>query len=161
MKTQLRIVAMPTSVAQEVRATMRAPAYGHPAHTEVATGHGPCRHCLRNFRIGEERRILFTYDPFADLALPPLPGPVFIHEEPCDRHPEDGGFPEGLRSHELTLAAYGAQRRLLEEEQVKDGKVETALERIFALSNVEYVHVRDTEAGCYDFRIERRQATAS
>jgi hypothetical protein len=155
MKQQLRIVAIPTSVAQQVRETMRAPGYGHPAYTEVATGHGPCRHCLQTFRIGQERRILFTYDPFAGLQLPPLPGPVFIHEEPCARHPEDGGFPEELRSHELTLDAYGAARRLLEEEHVGEGNVEAALERMFARSDVDYVHVRDTEAGCYDFRIER------
>jgi hypothetical protein len=157
MKHQLRIVAIPTPVAQAVRTTMRAPRYGHPAYTEVATGHGPCRHCLQTFRIGQERRILFTYDPFADLRLPPLPGPVFIHEEPCDRHPEDGDFPEELRSHELTLDAYGTERRLLGEEHVKDGNIEAALERFFARTEVEFVHVRDTEAGCYDFRVERRE----
>ena len=157
MKPQLRIVAIPTSVAEEVRATMRAPGYGHPAYTEVAAGHGPCRHCLQDFRIGEERRILFTYDPFRDLGLPSLPGPVFIHEAPCNRHPEDGNFPEGLRGRELTLATYGPARRLLNEEHIKDGNVETAIEQLFDRPDVEYIHVRDTEAGCYDFRIERRE----
>jgi hypothetical protein len=33
--------------------------------------------------------------------------------------------------------------------------VESTLERLLALPDVEYVHVRDTSAGCYDLRVER------
>ena len=42
-----RIVAIPEAVAQALRATGNSPHYGHPAHTEAATGSGPCRQCLR------------------------------------------------------------------------------------------------------------------
>jgi hypothetical protein len=89
-----RTVAIPTSLAESVRATLSSPGYGHPAHTEVAAGYGPCRHCLRVFRVNEERRILFTYDAFAGREALPLPGPVFIHERSCERYPPDGGFPD-------------------------------------------------------------------
>lgn len=153
--TPYRIVALPTATADVVRATGRSPGYGHPAHSEVATGYGPCRHCLRTFRVGEERRTLFTYDPFYGLEELPLPGPVFIHEEPCERYPEDGGFPRDLRSHPLTLNAYGRGRRLKAQEYVTDGAVETALDRLLARPDVDYMHVRDTTAGCYDLRVER------
>jgi hypothetical protein len=72
--SRFRIAGIPQAVADEVRQSMRAPEYGHPAHRDSAAGYGPCRFCLRSFRIGEEDRILFTYNPSDGL---PGPGPVF------------------------------------------------------------------------------------
>src|SRR5216683_1844969 len=79
----IRIVAIPTEVAQEVRSTMRAPVYGFPAHKELATDVAPCRHCLRTFRVGQDYRILFTYDRFSGVESLPQPGPVYIHANTC------------------------------------------------------------------------------
>jgi hypothetical protein len=156
--TDFRTLAIATSVAEAVRSTLISPRYGHPAHLEVAGGYGPCRHCLRAFRIGEEKRILFTHDPFEGLETLPLPGPVFVHAEACERYPEDGGFPEELRTHSLTFNAYARGRRLVAQEYVADGAVDAAASRLLARPEVDYVHVRDTEAGCYDLRIERSDA---
>lgn len=153
--TAFRYVALPTAVAEAVRETLIAPRYGHPAHVEVAKGYGPCRHCLRTFDVGRERRILFTLDPFDGLEPLPLPGPVFIHADACRRYPEAAGFPDDLRAHALTLNAYGAGRRLADQAYVADGAVEVALEQLFANAEVAYVHVRDTLAGCYDLRVQR------
>lgn len=150
-----RVVAIPSKVACLVRSTMRSPGYGHPAHVEVAAGYGPCRHCLRTFDVGKENRILFTYDPFHGIEPLPLPGPVFIHAERCERFSESGGVPETLRHHRLTLIAYGERRRVLSEDYVDNGKIERAIDSLFANRETRYVHVRDTEAGCYDFRVER------
>ncbi len=137
---------------------MRAPGYGHPASVEIATGYGPCRLCLRTFRVGEETRILFTFDPFYQLEPLPLPGPVFIHEHECPRYDENSGFPEDMRAHRLTFNAYGAGRRLITQRYVDDGDVEPLLKRLFADDRIRYIHVRDTDAGCYDFRMERGDA---
>lgn len=153
--TSFRVVAIDTAIAEAVRSTLRSPGYGHPAHTEIATGYGPCRHCLRTFRVGAEPRILFTYDPFAGVEELPLPGPVFVHAEACERYLEDGGFPSDLRPHALTLNAYARGRRLRAQEYVTDGEVDAALERLLARPEIDYVHVRDTAAGCYDLRVER------
>lgn len=150
-----RTIAIPTATADAVRTTRISPGYGHPAHAEVAGGYGPCRHCLRTFRVGEEKRVLFTLDPFAGVEALPLPGPVFIHEERCERYPEDAGFPDDLRPHALTLNAYARGRKLQAQEYVTDGNVEAAIEPLLARPEVDYIHVRDTEAGCYDLRIER------
>lgn len=155
MSQFFRVAAIPSKVADLVRSTMRSPGYGHPAYVEVATGYGPCRHCLRDFEIGKDRRILFTYDPFHDLEPLPLPGPVFIHAEACERFPDDLGFPPDIRSHRLTFAAYGTGRGLLTEEYVENGEVEPVITQLLERSDVKFIHVRDTEAGCYDFRIER------
>lgn len=150
-----RTIAIPTRLAEAVRATRVSPGYGHPAHAEVAAGYGPCRHCLRTFRVGEERRILFTYDPFHGTETLPLPGPVFIHEDACERFPEDGGFSADLLAHRLTLNAYALGRLLREQVHVEDGAVEAEIGRLLGRGDVDYLHVRDTEAGCFDLRIER------
>lgn len=150
-----RVVAVGDQIADAVRRTMKSPGYGHPAHVETATGYGPCRQCLRTFAIGAERRILFTYDAFHGKEDLPLPGPVFIHEETCQRYPEDGGFPGDILAHNLTLNAYSAGRDLVTKKYVRDGMVEPELRLLLADRNVDYIHVRDTAAGCYDFCIER------
>lgn len=150
-----RVVAVGDRIADAVRKTLRSPGYGHPAHPEVATGYGPCRQCLRTFAVGKERRILFTYDAFygkEDLALP---GPVFIHEDHCERYPEEGGFPIDMTSHRVTLNAYARGRRLVSQKYVSNGEIEPQLQQLLQDRDVAYIHVRDTDAGCYDFSIER------
>lgn len=151
----IRIVAIPTEVAKSVRATMHAPVYGHPAHAQLATESAPCRHCLRLITAGVDHEILFTYDRFAGVESLPLPGPVFVHAEPCQRYPEDAGFPEELRASPRTLEAFARGRRLLAQEYVTDGNMEKVIEQFFARPDVDYIHVNSTTAGCYTFRIER------
>jgi Protein of unknown function (DUF1203) len=151
----IRVMGIPTEVAEEVRSTMRAPGYGFPAHAEVGTDAAPCRHCLRAIDPGQPGRILFTYDRFAGVEQLPQPGPVYIHAEACPRYEENAGFPEELRGSPRTLEAYAHGRRLLAQEYVSDGKFEPVMERLFARPEVDYIQVNSTTAGCFTFRIER------
>jgi len=150
-----RVLAIPEGTAEKVRTTRKSPGYGHPVHAEVATGYGPCRLCLRDFAVGVDRRLLFTLDPFHGVEPLPLPGPVFIHEAECDRHPEHGGFPTDLLAHDLTLIAYGRGRHHRAEERATGPQIEAAIDRLLSRPDVDYLHVRDTQAGCYDLRVER------
>jgi hypothetical protein len=153
--TAMKIVAMPTEVANAVRSTLKAPTYGFPAHVEVATDAAPCRHCLKTFLAGTDRRILFTYDRFAGIESLPQPGPVYIHADNCERYEGDGGFPEELRNSPRTLEAYARGRKLIGTEYVADGKYEDAVEKLFANPEAAYIQVNSTTAGCFTFRIER------
>ena len=146
---------MPTTVADHVRSTGKAPRYGHPAHTEVASGYGPCRHCLQTFRIGAENRVLFTYDPFEEIEQIPLPGPVFIHADTCERYPEDGNYPAGMLPHAAVLNAYAKGQHLVARVLVEaDGGHEAAIAVLLGRNDVDYIEVRDRKAGCFDFRVE-------
>lgn len=149
-----RVIPIADAVSARVRQTLRSPGYGHPAHVEVANGYGPCRSCLRTFREGAEERVLFTYDAFAGMEGYPSPGPVFIHRDPCAAW-EGEGLPPELRPLPLMLEGYGAGRWPVAREPVRDGRVEEALERLFANPAVACVHVRNAEAGCYVARVER------
>lgn len=151
----IRVIAILSAVAAQVRASKKAPRYGHPAHTEVAGGYGPCRHCLRTFHVGAENRTLFTYDPFDGIGQIPLPGPIFIHTEACERYAEDAGYPRDLRTHAAVLDAYTKGQRLVAQWHADAGGHDAAVQALLQLSDVSYIAVRDKEAGCYDFRIER------
>ncbi len=150
----VRILAIETEIAQQVRATLKAPVYGFPAHLEVAEDAAPCRHCLRTI-APKERRILFTYDRFTGKESLPQPGPVYIHADGCPRYPESAGFPEELRGSPRTVEAYALGRRLKGQEYVADGCFEPIIEKLFADRDVDYLQINSTTAGCFTFRIER------
>src|SRR5436305_14907385 len=82
----IRMVAIPTEVVEKVRRTMRAPFHGFPAHAELATDVAPCRHCLRTFVAGRDRRILFNYDRFAGVEPMPTTVPVYVRYEDYPRY---------------------------------------------------------------------------
>ena len=154
---ELKIVAMPTKIAETVRATMKAPGYGFPAHRETAVGRAPCRHCLRLIQPNDEELILFTYDAFHGQGVRPSPGPVYIHAESCAPLEGNGQIPAEYRDQPLTLEAFGEGRERLGERLLKDDDGDTALQEIFENAEVRYVHVRSTSAGCYLFRVERAE----
>ena len=154
MKQKFSVVAIPTVTANAVRATGRAPGYGHPAHTELATGFGPCRHCLKIFRVGQEERILFTWDAFSGLESIPLPGPVFIHAEPCERYPEEAGYPAELKAYPVLMSAFAKGQTLVAREMVEAGaEPEAAIRRLLSLPGTRYIEVRNPVAGCFDFHV--------
>ena len=157
MMTEIRVIALPTEMVQRVLTTMKSPGYGHPTYTELATGHGPCRHCLRPFRVQQERRTLFTCNPFYDLAKVPLPGPVFVHVEMCERFREDAGYPAELLPFAVVLDGYDTEQRVVLQRTADANRQEETVRAMLADPEVRYVMVRDLEAGCYDFRVERGQ----
>ncbi|HXZ13757.1 MAG TPA: DUF1203 domain-containing protein [Candidatus Sulfotelmatobacter sp.] len=155
----IRVAAIPTGLAEKVRETMQDPHYGFPAYRGKASGDAPCRHCLCMIAAGEEQ-ILFTHDAFEGVETLPLPGPVYVHAKDCERYPEDGGFPAMLRESPRTLNAYARGRKLVAQEYAQGEEIERAIARLFARTDVDYIHVRSTTAGCYTFRIERAVAPA-
>jgi hypothetical protein len=150
----VRVVAIETKIAEQVRATLKAPVYGFPAHLEVAEDTAPCRHCLRTITPGE-RRILFTYDRFTGKGSLPQPGPVYIHADACERYSESGGFPDELRNSPRTVEAYAPGRKLKAQEYVSDGGFEPVIDKLLANPEVDYLQINSTTGGCFTFRIER------
>ncbi|MEP6925836.1 MAG: DUF1203 domain-containing protein [Pyrinomonadaceae bacterium] len=149
-----RVTGIPPEIARKARETMRSPQYGHPAHADLAKGYGPCRSCLRTFERDKENRILFTYNAFAGLSNLPLPGPIFIHQDDCQRY-EASEFPPYLRSLPIILEGMGRESWLIAREKVADENFEMAINRLFAHAAIDYVHLRNAEAGCFIARIER------
>lgn len=157
--SELRMIAISSEMADEVRRTQASPGYGHPVTAKVAAGLGPCRHCLQPFEIGKDVRLLFTLDPFVGVASIPQPGPVFLHERSCERHAEDSGYPEGLLQLGALLDGYGSDQMILRREIVaKDISPEPMMAEMLHDPLVQFLMVRDPNAGCYRMRVERRES---
>lgn len=155
------ILAIPEEISRAARTNLKSPQYGHPAHTEIAAGTGPCRQCLRTFDVGKENRILFTYNPFDGLDPYPSPGPIFVHEKPCATYSRPTEFPDTLRTLPLILEGYGSNRWVVARERVDAEAaeaVESAIEKIFQQPAVDYIHIRHGQAGCFIAQINRANA---
>jgi hypothetical protein len=111
---------------------------------------------LQTFEVGRNERILFTYNPFDGLDPYPSPGPIFVHRDACTPFAESG-FPDGLRPLPLTLEAYASARWVLDRARVQGSGIEAAIDRLLGNTDVQYLHIRNTEAGCYIARIVRRR----
>lgn len=140
-------------VATYVREHGRDPIWGHAAVTQPATGFGPCRLCLRTFRDGE-LRTLFTHDTYSGVAEFPQPGPVFIHADDCERYDGDD-FPPGLSALELTFEGVAEGPRVVAIERSNGEGADATIGRLLDLPDVDYVSVRNTEAGCFVARVDR------
>ena len=149
-----RVIPIADDIVGTVRGKLQSPQYGHPAHVEAASGYGPCRSCLNTFTVGQDDRILFTYNPFAGFASYPAPGPVFIHRDVCAPY-AGTGFPEALRALPLVVEGYGDGRRLLHQEFVNTQDVEHVIGKVLDDTAVSYAHLRNAEAGCFIAHIER------
>ena len=154
-ETKFSIRAISEQISSAARNTRKSPQYRHPAHVEVATGTGPCRQCLQTFDVGKENRILFTYNPFEGIDSYPSPGPIFVHETQCATYSPQNKFPDSLRSLPLVFEGYRRDRWVTAREKVDDGAAEAAIARIFDQPEVEYIHVRHGQAGCFIARVNR------
>jgi hypothetical protein len=150
-----KVRGMPQQLADRARAERRSPQYGHPGYVEVATGHGPCRCCLRPFRVAHDARLLFTYRPEGDPTSLMAPGPVFVHAAGCSSWDAEG-FPAELRSLPLAFEGRGTCGIVTGVTRHGDESVEQRLAKLFALDGTEYVQVRHAEAGCFIARVDRQ-----
>ena len=152
-----RVTGLPVALTDEVRRTLRSPGYGHPVHVEQATGPGPCRQCLRPFRPGLDRRILFTHRPAAAAAAAAgtvtVPGPVFILHEVCERY-VDLAFPPGLTGFPLLLEARGSGGRILACRAGMGKDIERIVIALLGRAKVTHLHLRHPEAGCFIARVD-------
>ena len=152
-----RVVAVGDRITSAVRRTLRSPGYGHPAHAEVATGHGPCRQCLKGFVVGDERRILFTYDSFHGKEDLPCRVPFSFMSRRRTIIRNTGAFRRNCFPAVSLLTHTRRAGGLIAQSYVSDGVVEAEIRHLLQDPKVSYIHVRDTDAGCYDFCIERTE----
>ena len=151
-----KVVPISKNVADQIRETMVSPHGDLPAFSSVADGYGPCRSCLNTFRQGEEERIYISYDPFSGISDLPLPGPVFIHSEQCHEYAGDA-FPTHLLNIPMIFEGFGKNSLLLASEKVNAVKVDEQIENILNTEGVNFIHLRNGEAGCFIARIESQE----
>jgi hypothetical protein len=154
MSTSFEIVALPTEVAERVRAE-RVDAAGNPVVARVATDGGmPCRHCLTDSAPGETM-LLFSYSPFTTGGPYREAGPIYVHERACPRYPTSGVIPEQLRRRLLALRGYDAAGDMVDADVVDGKAMEPLLDDLLGRPEVAFVHVRNARPGCFACGIVR------
>ena len=150
-----KIKPIPSSIVNEMRVTMLSPQYKSlPAFSSVAKGYGPCRSCLNTFDEGNEDRTSFTYNPVDGVLELPQPGPVFVHTHECEAFCDEG-FPIGIRGLPMLFEAFDQTGELRKRTAVETDNEASQIISLFSESSVDFIHIRNAEAGCYIARVER------
>lgn len=153
----LRYLALPTHEA-EVYWAGKPDANGQTPERHVSPGGSiPCRHCLTEIAEGEPYLIL-AHRPFPAPQPYAEIGPIFLHAEPCERHPDAAATPKMFLGWErLLIKGYSADDRIVygTGEVVPTADIERAAAAILERPGVAYVHGRSAKNNCYQVRIER------
>lgn len=154
MKTSnFQIVPLRTEIAETARCAAANGAPDHAVITADSPAGFPCRHCLRWAHPGE-RVILFPY-----AAIPPgrpysESGPIFVHEERCERYSASREYPADFRKGRV-FRAYNANHDMVDAEIASGNEPEAVIEKLLQNSEIAFVDARSVTRGCYTFRMER------
>jgi hypothetical protein len=118
-------------------------------------GGAPLRCCLRESTPGE-LIVLLAYRPFPWAGPYAEVGPVFCHAQECEGYKTTDLYPEGFAHRRQLLRAYDRDHRICEGLQAKDGlQAQNLLKGLLSLDEVDFVHSRNVEWGCYMFSASR------
>ena len=155
-----RIVPLSKEYVSEIRAAGRDD-FGNAIEEQIARGYGPCRLSLKPFVPGVDRRILIGHSPFKIVNAFNQPGPVFFHSAEVEEYADVHRFPPEIKADPvnfpLTLIGYSSDQRMVSAELVGDRDVDEMIENVFsARPDIDFLHARNAEAGCFIARVERR-----
>lgn len=134
--------------------------FGNEIIEQVAGGYGPCRVSLRPFKPGVDRRMLLSHSPFAIANAFNQPGPIFVNSGEIEEYSDVHRFPPEIKADKqnfpLSLIGYNRKQEMVFSELVGDQDVDAMIERVFADgTDLEYLHARNAQAGCFICKIER------
>ena len=152
-KPTFRIVPLATEVAETARARARAGATDHEVVTTEQPGTHPCRHCLR-WAVPGERVILFPYASIPAGRPYSETGPIFVHENPCDRYDQTNGYPAEFRQHRV-LRAYNESDDMIDGVVLGQSEPEAVIAQLFQNPAATFLQARSVTRGCYTFAISR------
>ena len=149
------IAALPSGDLDRIRAA-GVDDLGNPLMPFVeAAGGSPLRCCLRESRPSE-RVVLIAYRPFPWSGPYAESGPVFIHAERCEGYSEPSRYPEGFARRRQLLRACDHDHRICDALVVNIGtQAERTLPWLLSRPEVDFVHSRNVEWGCYMFTVSR------
>jgi hypothetical protein len=117
-------------------------------------GGSPCRVSLSETAPGE---IVYLLNHLHhDVASPyRATGPIFVREQVATARPKPNELPEMLERRLLSLRAYDAQAMLVTSEVVEGKRLREAIQAMFAVSEVSYLHIHNARPGCFNCAVHR------
>lgn len=157
--TKFKIVPLSEEYARSIR-KIRKDQRDNEVIEQLASGKGPCRVSLTPFIVGKDIRLLFSYSPFEKENAFNQPGPIFIHKEEVKAYADIHVFPPAIKADKenfpLTLIGYDQQQHMVFSKVVGEEDVDHLIASIFdSHPEINYLHARNAEAGCFICKIER------
>lgn len=153
----IKFTALPTDTAESWR-NGGTDAHGQKPERRISDGGAPCRHCLTNVAKGDAV-LLGAYKPFGTTGAFTETGPIFICEKPCQRFEGDAKeLPAVIAQREqFLIRGYSADEKIdYRTGQIVDvNNLRQQVEKIFALEDVDFIHVRSAAYSCFTTRIDR------
>lgn len=114
----------------------------------------PCRVSLSDAKVGE--RVLAIPFCHHNVNSPyRASGPIFVREKAQIAKLKINEVPEMLRHRLLSIRAYNSEKLMIGAEVVQGKKLESAIERQFQNSEVEYMHIHNAKPGCFNCSVYR------
>jgi len=128
--------------------------YGAIRQTVTKKPGFPCRVSLADAEIGEE--VLLVHYEHQTAPTPfRASHAVFIRPGAPQARPAPNEVPELLRSRILSLRAFDRAGMMVHADLAEGQELEAAIERIFAIPEVDYLHLHYAKPGCYAARADR------
>jgi Protein of unknown function (DUF1203) len=153
----IRISALETALVRSLQSGGTDANGQRPERHVCKGGMMPCRHCLRDIGEGEPYLIL-AHRPFPQAQPYAEQGPIFLHAEPCPRHPDSAEVPAMFLGRPgYLIRGYGTDDRIVygTGRIVAPSAMPQAAETMFGDPRVSYIHVRSASNNCYQARIDR------
>jgi Protein of unknown function (DUF1203) len=160
---EIRFVAIATEVVDAYRGGS-TDAYGRIPEQRTSDGSGlPCRHCLGDIDAGEDYLIL-AHRPFSELQPYAETGPIFLHADACERHPETAEPPEAfLQRPQMLLRGYDAGERIVYGTGTiaPTDRLASVASAIMDHPDVGFVHIRSATNNCFQCRVDAASPAGS
>jgi hypothetical protein len=151
--SNFRVVPLKTEVADGARNAARSAAPDHRIVTADSPNGYPCRHCLRWAKPGE-RLVLFPFAGIPNGHPYSESGPIFVHEDRCERYKTINEYPAEFRAGRV-FRAYNSNFDMIDAQPVNGSEPETVVEKLLQNPETAFVDARSADRGCYTFRMER------
>jgi hypothetical protein len=114
----------------------------------------PCRVSLRDADCGE--RVLLLNFEHLPVATPYRScHAIFVRENAAEARLEVNEVPEVLRTRLLSLRAFDRAGMLIDADVMQGSKLAPAIEHMFDLPEVRFLHVHNAKPGCFAARVDR------
>ena len=80
---------------------------------------------------------------------------IYVREGAEETYDEVDKVPEVMRKRLLSLRGFDAEGMIVEADVIQGTEVEGLIDRLFANSDVAYIHAHNAKQGCYSGRIDR------
>ena len=119
----------------------------------IADGNYPCRVSLMDSQPGEEV-LLVNYEHHAVESPYRMRFAIFVREgdETYDKVNE---IPKQFLNRKLAVRSFDRGGMMVDNKLVDGQDIEPVIEKLFAPSNVDYLHLHFAAAGCYAAKVER------